>query len=269
MKKIKKISSGEQIQNFYLLGVYFLYKAKRHRSFMEENSAVFDHLNNLYLRCLFLGLSGEYLLKALFVKKGFSIKANKNAKSNKINNFQLKKPAEGIDENDYVVGYGELIESLSFLTGNTKFLNGIKPKLKKLKKWRNGAVHSFHLEKLREKELKKVYEILEGIEEEVNSDLKLSTSIYIQVYLDYRETTGGIRINRVKLTDNITCREIDARQSMFDVESYFGNIHTVEWQNSRFNKNIEEHVTKQLRTYGYIFKNRNIDVEVDDEIVEI
>ncbi|NYZ77137.1 hypothetical protein H0O02_02360, partial [Candidatus Micrarchaeota archaeon] len=246
-----KISTGEQIRNFYLLGVYFLYKAKRHRFFMEENSAAFDHLNNIYLRCLFLGLSGEYLLKALFVKNGFSLKMEKNLKGKARENFKLKKPAEAINEDDHTVGYKELINSLGLLSIPAEILEVISPKLEELKKWRDGAVHSFHLKKLREKDLEEVYKLLDKIEDQVNPDLKLSPSLYIQVYLDYKDEIGGVRINTVMLQDNITCREEEAKQEMFDVESYFANYYALE-ESKNCKKNIEEHVIKQLHTHGYI-----------------
>ncbi len=260
MKKINKISTGEQIRNFYLLGVYFLHKAEKHRYFMEENSAVFDHLNNLYLRCLFLGLSGEYLLKALFVKNGFSIKEYKKK-------VPIKKPAEAILENDYVVGYDELIKSLPFLSTHFKNLNQIGSILEKLRNWRNGAVHKFHLEKINEKDLEETYKILDELEEKINPDLRISASIYIEVYLDYKESNYGIRINTVKLIDIITDREVEAEQDMFDVERHFAYYSSE--PSKKYEEEIEKHVIRQLHAHGYIFKNRNIHVEINNEIEKI
>ena len=59
----KKMTINEQVMDYYLLGSFFLQKARNIR-FCEKESAILDHIDNMRLECLFLGLSGEYLLKS-------------------------------------------------------------------------------------------------------------------------------------------------------------------------------------------------------------
>jgi hypothetical protein len=70
----QKMTIAEQIRDYYLLGVYLM-EEERSVGLGREKSIVLDHLDNLRVRCLYLGLSGEYLLKSYFVGRGYSMRA--------------------------------------------------------------------------------------------------------------------------------------------------------------------------------------------------